>query len=137
MWSDMFFRLANNGEYYPIEPSVSQEVIDITPKDVGLIYWDYFHVDKETYDKMFNAHQLFKNEVWFAGGAWTWMGFTPGNAFTLESMIPAMQSAKEHGIENIILTLWGMMEKSVHIIRYCLRCLRYAKFMTGKPLWIG
>lgn len=107
MWSDMFFRLANNGEYYPAEPSVSQEVVDITPKDVGLVYWDYYHIDKETYDKMFDAHKMFKNEVWFAGGAWTWTGFAPGNAFTLETMIPAMQSAKEHGIENIILTLWG------------------------------
>lgn len=107
MWSDMFFRLANNGEYYPSEPSVSQEVIDVTPKDVGLVYWDYYHVDKESYDKMFDAHQLFENEVWFAGGAWTWTGFTSGNVFTLETMIPAMQSAKEHGIENILLTMWG------------------------------
>ena len=107
MWSDMFFRLGNEGEYYPQNPKISQEVIDITPKNVGLVYWDYYHTEKSMYDGMFAAHKRFDNEIWFAGGAWTWSGFAPGNKFTLETMTPAMQSAKEQGIENIFVTMWG------------------------------
>lgn len=107
MWSDMFFRLGNYGDYYPQNPVLPQEVIDITPKNVGLVYWDYYHVDKKIYDAMFAAHKRFDNEIWFAGGAWTWTGFASGNEFSMETMIPAMQSAKENGIENIMITLWG------------------------------
>ncbi|MGM9666150.1 MAG: beta-N-acetylhexosaminidase [Eubacteriales bacterium] len=107
MWSDMFFRLSNNGDYYTENPKISKEVIDITPKDVGLVYWDYYHEDKNIYDKMFEAHKEFGNEVWFAGGAWTWSGFAPGNKKTFDTMIPAIRSAKENGIENIFITLWG------------------------------
>ena len=107
MWSDMFFRLANHDNYYPDEPLMPQEVVDITPKNVGLVYWDYYHTDKSIYDKMFVSHKRFNNEIWFAGGAWTWTGFASGNQFSLDTMIPAMQSAKEHGIDNIIITMWG------------------------------
>ena len=107
MWSDMFFRLGNHGEYAPKNPNISQDVIEITPKNVGLVYWDYYHEDKKMYDEMFLAHKKFNNEIWFAGGAWTWTGFASGNEFTMQTMIPAMQAAKEHQIDNILFALWG------------------------------
>lgn len=107
MWSDMFFRLANNGQYYPQEPTLTQEVIDIIPKDLGLVYWDYYTTDKEYFKKMMKAHQLAGDNVWFAGGAWTWGGFASGNKFALETMIPAMEAAKECNFKNIMFTLWG------------------------------
>ena len=107
MWSDMFFKLATGGEYYDINANVTEEVKNAVPKEVGLVYWDYYHEDKATYDGMFAAHKKFNNEIWFAGGAWTWVGFAPGNALTLKTSLPAMQSAREQGIENIIITCWG------------------------------
>lgn len=107
MWSDMFFRLSNKGEYYSPDPSVSAEVVAKTPKLLNLVYWDYYHVDKKVYDAMFAAHKRFENEIWFTGGAWTWSGFAPGNAKTLETMLPAMQSAREQGIENVLIAMWG------------------------------
>ena len=51
MWSDMFFRLANNGQYYPEQPQLPEEVVKIIPKDLGIVYWDYFTNDKEYYKK--------------------------------------------------------------------------------------
>ena len=107
MWSDMFFRLGNHGEYYPENPVVSEECVALTPKEVDLVYWDYYHTDKATYDKMFAAHKKFENGIWFAGGAWTWNGFASGNKTTLDTMFPAMESVKENGIENVVITLWG------------------------------
>lgn len=107
MWSDMFFRLANNGQYYPEEPSLTQEVIDMVPKNLGLVYWDYYNTEKEYFKKMMKAHQMAGDNVWFAGGAWTWGGFASGNKFALETMIPAMQAAEECGFKNILFTLWG------------------------------
>ena len=107
MWSDMFFRLANKGEYYPEDPTFTEDVIKLIPKNLGLVYWDYFHKDKDNYTRMMRAHLQSGNETWFAGGAWTWTGFASGNKFTLETMLPAMEVAADSGIENILITMWG------------------------------
>lgn len=57
MWSDMYFRLAFDGDYYknsdkPIPP----EVLERIPKNISLIYWDYYSTDIEHYRKMFIRH---------------------------------------------------------------------------------
>ena len=107
MWSDMFFRLAAKGEYYMHGVSVPQEVREKVPEDVSLVYWDYYHTQKEDYDAMIASHKEFGREVWFAGGAWTWTGFAPQAHFTRLSMKPAMQSVRENGIKNMLVTVWG------------------------------
>jgi len=56
---------------------------------------------------MMRAHINSGNDTWFAGGAWTWTGFASGNKYTLETMLPAMEAAKECGVQNIFLTMWG------------------------------
>ena len=109
MWSDMFIRMANNGEYYADKVNIPQEAIDGVPENVDLIYWDYYHTDKPTYDKMIAAHKKLVggDRIWFGGGAWVWKGFAPDNAFTRRSMKPAMQSCHENGIDNVSITMWG------------------------------
>ncbi len=107
MWSDMFFRLANSGEYYPAEPTITDEVVKLLPKNLGLVYWDYYHTDEDYMAKMMRAHLKSGNETWFAGGAWSWTGFASGNKYTLETMLPAMNAVKKSGIKNVFLTMWG------------------------------
>ena len=106
MWSDMFFRMGNNGAYYLRDPKVPQEAIDGVP-DVSLVYWDYYHKKKADYCAMVKAHEKFGKEIWFAGGAWSWVGWTPANRYTLQTMKPAMDVCRERGVNNIFLTLWG------------------------------
>ena len=106
MWSDMFFRMSNKGEYYGRKVNLPQEVVEGVP-DVSLVYWDYYHTHKADYRAMIKAHEKFGKEIWFAGGAWSWFGFTPANRYTLQTMKPAMDVCKEEGVENIFLTLWG------------------------------
>ena len=108
MWSDMFFRLCNNGIYYcdnPITPS--EEVASAVPEDVELIYWDYYYDKSSHYDAMIQAHKAFRNPLWFAGGLWTWTGFVPKNAMSMANTAAAMESARNHGISNVIFTQWG------------------------------
>lgn len=109
MWSDTFFRVEYNGDYYPENPKISQKIIDDVPKDVGLCYWDYGeHPLKESiFKKMFDAHLDFNNEIWFAGGAWCWNGFAPFNKFSVKSMKIAMKQAIAHNIKNIMVTAWS------------------------------
>lgn len=107
MCSDMYFRLAANGEYYKPAVSVPKFILKEVPKNVSLVYWDYYHTEKEHYDAMIAAHEQFERELWFMGGAWTWLGFAPRTRFAYSALKPAMQSVCEKGIQNILITLWG------------------------------
>ncbi len=107
MWSDMFFRLLNNGDYYGENVDLSGEIIDKIPDNVQLIYWDYYHTEYEVYDKMLSAHKRTGKEVWFAGGAWSWLGFAPFNQRSLDRCKPAMQNVIKHNVKNVLLTVWG------------------------------
>ena len=106
MWSDMFFRMANKGEYCSKNPNLPQEAINGVP-DVGLVYWDYYHTHKADYNAMITAHEKFGKEIWFAGGVWTWVGFVPANRFSLQTMKPAMDVCRERGVNNVFFTAWG------------------------------
>lgn len=108
MWSDMFMRIQNGGEYYSYNSHVSEAAKASVPDNVDLIFWDYYHTDKKMYDAMFDAHEkLAGDKVWFAGGAWTWIGPAPRNGFTLKTMKPAALSAAQHGVNNVFITMWG------------------------------
>ena len=106
MWSDMFFRMSNNGEYSLKNPKLPQEAITDVP-DVSLVYWDYYQTHKAVYDGMVTAHEKFGKNIWFAGGTWTWVGFAPANRFSLQVMKPAMDVCRARGVDNIFFTLWG------------------------------
>ncbi len=109
MWSDMFFRLVNHGNYCYDEKdrTIADNLKGRVPEDVELCYWDYYTDDESEYSKMMTAHKQFERELWFAGGAWTWNGFAPQNGFSLRSLRASMKQAREHGIQNILITMWG------------------------------
>lgn len=107
MWSDMYFRLATNGNYVVDELEFDKSIIDGVPENVELAYWDYFNDDTNVYDTMFSIHRQFNKEIWFAGGAWVWTGFAPNNYFSLKTMKSAMKSVSKNDIQKVLITLWG------------------------------
>ena len=108
MWSDMFFRLGNKGTYYTTDRSViTDEIVAACPEGVEQVYWDYYTQTKERYDAMLDMHAKFPGKTWFGGGAWTWSGYAANNAFSIKTMSLAAQSCKEHGVENVMMTMWG------------------------------
>jgi len=107
MWSDMFFRLVNKGAYYVTDCTIDESVTKKVPECVSLVYWDYYSDDKNRYDGMIRAHRQFNNELWFAGGLWTWRGFAPKNARTLDFVSAAMSSVLENDLKNVIFAAWG------------------------------
>lgn len=108
MWSDMFMRIQNGGEYYSYNVNPSEECKKSVPENLDLIYWDYYHTDKKMYDSMFDSHKVLSGDnVWFAGGVWTWVGFAPRNGFSIKAMKPAVKSAAHHNVKNIFITMWG------------------------------
>lgn len=107
MWSDMFYRLVSNGEYYNPNATFPQEVIDSIPENVDLIYWDYYSWSKPRFQNMLKSHKQFRNKVLFAGAAWTWTGFTPHNRFSIGSVKSALEACLDEGVEDAMLAVWG------------------------------
>lgn len=107
MWSDMFFRLANAGEYYCPTGKIDEKYVKEVPEEVELIYWDYYSKSKQEYDNMIRAHKQFDNPICFAGGAWKWIGFAPDNRFSLYTSKCALDSCIENGVKDVLLTAWG------------------------------
>lgn len=107
MWSDMFFRVWNNQEYYSPKTKIPADVIDSVSENVFPVYWDYYHTQEEEYDNMIYNHKQFSKDLWFAGGVWSWTGVTPLNGYSLKTMLPAMRACRENKVKNVFMTLWG------------------------------
>ncbi len=106
MWSDMYFRSKNNNQYYVFDKDNNLKFEKET-KDVGLIYWDYYHTSKDVYDIMFKLHKKITDNIIFAGGIWTWRGYLPCLNLTETTMNEALSECKHHKIKDIFFTVWG------------------------------
>ena len=108
MWSDMFFRSWNNGGYWGLDKlDMPKDVCESVPSDVAQVYWDYYNESEEHYRFMIENHKELSDNIWFAGGVWTWRGFLPNNRFSISSMTAAISACKKCGIKNIFMTMWG------------------------------
>lgn len=112
MWGDMFFRLVG-GDYFtnfnqnPELGEIPEEVRQLVPENIHLVYWDYFSRDRQSYERNIDAHNAIKSGSWFAGGLWTWAGFAPHNTFSIATMREAMKACHAKGVENVVMTMWG------------------------------
>mgnify|MGYP003291004814 CR=1 FL=1 len=107
IWSDMFFRLNDKNEEYYRNSPLPESTLKLIPKDVELVYWDYYHSDKKIYDNMICYHKDTKLPIYFAGGAWRWKGFTPSIRGSIKNTIAAMSSCIENKLNNVFVTAWG------------------------------
>ena len=107
MWSDMIFKGAFKGEYYVSEKNFPTGYLTGFPENIKLIYWDYYHNNKEDYNNMLYLHRKTKRKICFAGGIWTWRGFAPYNKYTEITMAPALDACIENGVDEVLMTMWG------------------------------
>lgn len=106
MWSDMYIT-ANTGKgYYDIDDNVDCSLWEKPEKEVGLVYWDYYHNDEKIYEKMLKVHMQISNNVIFAGGSWVWNGIAPNYSKTFECTISALQTCKEFKLDEVLCTAW-------------------------------
>ncbi len=107
MWSDLFFKMASGGKYYDADVKIDERISGRIPDNVRLVYWDYYSAEKSRYDGMLKAHGKLADGVWFAGGLWTWAGFAPHNGYGIEAAKVSLQSCRENGVQDVMMTLWG------------------------------
>ena len=108
MWGDMFFRAASkSGAYYDLDVEFTPEMLAAVPKDVQLVYWDYYHHDEEFYREFIRRHRQFGSEPIFAGGIWGWISFTVNWSKTFITTNAALKACKDEGIKEVLATVWG------------------------------
>ncbi len=108
IWSDMFFRIAFH-TYYIDHGEIPSEVIKLVPKNLSLVYWDYYTKpdQEQRFRHMIHCHQQFSNPLIFAGGAWKWGGMAPSNYFSLWVNDMHLKVCKEERVPMVIATTWG------------------------------
>ena len=71
------------------------------------VCWDYYTEDKNIFGQKLKSHLLSGDDVWYAGGVISWLGFAPYNQFSSNVLKEHLCVCKENGINNFIVTLWG------------------------------
>lgn len=108
MWSDMFFRLGSEtGEYYDINCKMPDNIQELIPAEIDMVYWDYYTESDELYNAMFEAHSQMGRNVIFAGGIWIWGNVVANYGRTMRSTRKAMKACEKYGVKDIFATIWG------------------------------
>ncbi len=108
IWNDMFIKLATGNDFR--DNSVDIEKIRQkadSPKNVSLVYWDYYSLDPAKYEEMIRVSRAFGTKVYFAGGAWTWKGFAPNNGFCMKALDAAFTGFENAPTDGDFITIWG------------------------------
>ena len=106
MWSDMFFRIPFH-TYYIEEGELPQDVLDLVPENVSMVYWDYYSDNEKRFSHMIQCHKQFRNPMIFAGGAWKWGDLVPYNDFSLGRNDMHLSTCREERVPMVIATAWG------------------------------
>ncbi len=110
IWSDMFFRLLNSGNYENNQLEKTDKYAQLRsqiPEGMELIYWNYYTEDQKVYDEILDYHKQMSDNIGFAGGAWRWTSFSPCNTFSLHVSPPAHRACLNQNIKHILVTSWG------------------------------
>ena len=62
--------------YYDPTITFDDSYVKQIPKNVGIVYWDYYNEDEAKISAMIEAHQKLKRKLIFASGTWIWTKLT-------------------------------------------------------------
>ena len=104
--SDMYITANSTGGYYDLPENTDCSKWEKPKKDLGLVYWDYYHADTRTYEKMLDIHAQLSDNVIFAGGSWIWNGISPNYSKTYACTKAALSTCKKYNIKEVLCTAW-------------------------------
>ncbi|MGI6560959.1 MAG: beta-N-acetylhexosaminidase [Clostridia bacterium] len=108
IWSDMFFRaVSKTNSYYDTSVVFTDEMKAMIPKNVQPVYWDYYHITKDFYEKYVDLHKTLADGTVFAGAVWSWIGYGTNYEKTFITTDAALEVCKEKGIKEVFATIWG------------------------------
>ncbi len=108
IWSDMYFRFSNPEQnYYDLKSPIPDEVRRQIPKNVSLIYWDYYHTDAAFYEGMIRRHRDLGYEPVMGSGIWTWSRVWYDHAQTVRTVVPCIEACRKMKVSELFFTMWG------------------------------
>jgi hexosaminidase len=108
IWSDMYFRLGSKaGDYYDRQSVVPDAVKAKIPKQVELVYWDYYHTDEAFYMDWIARHRSLGFEPIMGSGVWTWCALWHAANYTEPKAGACVRACRKAGLKEIFFTMWG------------------------------
>lgn len=108
IWSDMFFRMGNKIQgYYEKDTVIPNDVKEKIPKDVQLVYWDYYHKDEEFYIDWIKRHKELGFTPIMASGIHTWRQLWHNHKQTQEAVTPCIEACLKENVKELVFTAWG------------------------------
>ena len=108
IWSDMYFRMGSKtGDYYDPQSIIPDEVKNSIPKEIQLVYWDYYHRDEKFYLDWITRHRDLGFEPIMASGIWTWPVLWYGSKITEIQAGACINACKKAQLKEIFFTMWG------------------------------
>ena len=108
VWSDMFFAMGSRtGNYYDPDSVIPEDVVAAIPREAQLVYWDYYHRDKEFYLNWIERHRRMGFEPLMASGIWTWQQLWYNRRETEANAGACIDACRAADLSEIFFTLWG------------------------------
>ena len=107
MWSDMYFRTANDSNrYYGEDIEVPETVAARIPPEVELVFW---HYGEQPYcdDYMLKKHKALNRNVLYCGGLWSWSGHFPEHNYAMDSIRFSLGACRKNGVGEAIAAIWS------------------------------
>ncbi len=108
IWSDMYFRMGSKTQdYYDKNCVIPDDVKAQIPKNVEMVYWDYYHHDEEFYLDWIKRHRDLGAEPLMGSGIWTWAVLWYAQGETEATAGPCIRASLKEGLKEFFVTLWG------------------------------
>lgn len=109
LWGDMFVRVCRENEADYLEGTFfefPQKVLERVPKDVQIVYWDYYN-RREYYDKWIPEYKKLCDRLIFSGCSRNVRTFGSHHTRTWLTSRDALLSCKANGVREVLCTVWG------------------------------
>ena len=108
IWSDMFFRLGNPEQaYYDLDSKIPESVRKAIPREVELVYWDYYNVDQDFYEKFIDMHRELGGEPLMGAGVWIWSRLWYDHIHGSIANRACINGCRSKKLKEIFFTMWG------------------------------
>ena len=108
IWSDMYFRIGSKrNDYYDLESQPPADVVKGVPKGLELVYWDYYHEERDFYEKFIEKHRAIAGDPIMGSGVWTWSKFWYDHFMTRNTVVPCLEACRAKGLKEVFFTMWG------------------------------
>lgn len=108
IWADMYFRFeSKSNDYYDPDAHIPARDAKKIPRDVTMIYWDYYHDTSEYYAEWIEKYRKLGFDPIVSPSAFTELGFwayLPGAFATIE---PCMKACIDNNVKEVLMTMWG------------------------------